>query len=515
MRFVQKNWQIIALILTATFLRFYKLSEWFFFNIDEERLNFIIRRIIVFKRPVLTGWEIPGGILVPPVNYYFGALVMVISGNNLIGQAVTASLFGVFGVFLIFFVGEKIFKSRTVAFYACLIYSFSYLVNIYNRLSINLLFGPVLSLLTYWSLFKVIVQKQKKWLFVLSVIFIFATQEGSMISLIFLTLISLAIFKVKLKTKDYLLPLLIFFLSFIPLLIFDFRHNFYISRKFLGFFGSIKINQSQFKFPGEYFNFTFRTFSRFLWPTGPNDLNLQILPCKNYLTIINSQTPAFFSVIGFLIISFFVCKSFSKKALFGQKIITLHLLIILFGMFVYSLVNPGYLYEWFFIVFTPALGFIVAYLLVGLRNYKLGRILSFILLIGFILYNLKTLLTATAAIGYQDKISAIKYSLGLIAEKNFSLEVIGNNCNGFGYRYLFSHFGKEPVASYTDHLYAGWLYPKETEKKSDYKLVLVPLTDLDTLDSKNKYQDYKDKSINNKRFGNLEVLLIKENEILR
>lgn len=496
--------------MVAILLRFYKLSDLFFFNIDEERLNFIVRRIVIDHRPVLTGWEIPGGISVPPINYYFGALVMLISGNNLLGYAIIASLFGVLGVPLTYFVGKKIFKSEKIGIYSSLLYCFSYLVNIYNRLSINLLFGPILSLLTYLSLYQIIINKSKRWLLILALILIFSTQEGSMISLIFLSIISLIIFKVKFKIKDYFLPLIIFTSSFIPIFIFDLRHNFQVLKKIISFFGSARIGGTNLRIPWEHFNLCFRTFARFLWPTGPHNLNMQILPCNDYSQAINKATPVFFSLIGFLVIIFFILKSISRKASFGQKIILLHLLIILFGMTIYSLINPGYLYEWFFLIATPAFSFIAAYLIIKCQTPLIGRILTLILLTLFIFINLLFISTTVTTVGYKDKISAVKYSINLLDSKNFSLEMIGNGCNGYGYRYLFTHLGKEPTTSYVDNIYGRWLYNLNNREPSENKIVLVPLMDLNSNDLQEKYRQLKKDSFINKKFGNLEVLYIQK-----
>ena len=51
----------IFLLISAIFLRFYKLKELFFFMVDESTINLVAKRIIVDKRPILLGPDIPGG----------------------------------------------------------------------------------------------------------------------------------------------------------------------------------------------------------------------------------------------------------------------------------------------------------------------------------------------------------------------------------------------------------------------------------------------------------------------
>src|SRR3990167_4360712 len=115
---------LIIIIGLAAFLRFYQLPDWFYFMIDEERDAFIIRRILVEHRPVLIGGALPGGIYVGPAFYYLSALIMFISKLNPLGEAVFASLLGIFSVWLVYQVGRSMF-SRQVGLFSSLIYALS------------------------------------------------------------------------------------------------------------------------------------------------------------------------------------------------------------------------------------------------------------------------------------------------------------------------------------------------------------------------------------------------------
>lgn len=512
MKFFRKYWFIIILLTIATFLRFYKLSELFFFNIDEDWYSYIVRKIYILHKPVLIGWQIPGGLYVPPVMYYFGTLLMFLSRGNPLGLAINASLFGIVGAFLIYYVGKTLFKSHLIGIYSLIIYVFSYLINIYDRITLTIYLGPILSLLTYLSLFKLIEEKQKKWLFILSGIFIFSTQEGSLISLIFLSIFSLIIFKVKYKLRDYLAPFLIYLATFLPLVIFNFRHQFQLTNGLITFFKLSGFNSKTLTFPFSYLSLMMKTFIRMLVPTGINDLNVQILPCKEYLDHISKVTPSYYPIIGLFLLIIFIVLRQIKKVNLGKKLIIIHLSIVTFGLLVYSIVNPGHLYEWFFVVLFPAYSFIIANLLYYLTN-KVHKIIPLFLLTLFIFINLKFIITVNAAVGYKDKIAAVKYAASIINGKDFDLEILGNRCNGYGYRYLFTYIGKEPVKSYIDYQFAEWLYPKTQEKESTVKIVLVPLPDLDTEELRSKYEDYKKEALQSKKFHNLEVLLI-QNQLL-
>ncbi len=510
----KKNWIIVLLLLFACIFRFYKLSDWFFFNIDEDWYSYIVRKVVVYKRPVLIGWEIPGGITIPPIMYYWGSLVMLIFNNNPLGYAVTASFISIIGVLLIYYTGKKIFNSEKIGLYASIIYCFSYLVNIYNRLSITLFLGPVLAVLTYLSLYKVVKEKKIKWLYILSVVFILATQEGSMISLILLSIIILFSHLKKIKIKDYFFPLFLFlFITITPILIFDIRHNFQSTKKFISIFSQNKEeNVKEGNFLDGY-KLLFNSLPRMLFITGPNDLNTQILPCPAYKNIVSKATPSSYWLLGFIIILIFALKSlFNSKQVYGQRLIISHLLIIFTGLTVFSYIMPSHLHEWFFILLTPAFSFIIGYFLNQLSLFRLGKLITIAFLSFFVVFNLDKIITGTSIVGYKDKLHAARFASDEVDNLPFVLNMLGDGCNGYGYRYLFTYLGKEPVGSYMDYLYLNWLYKTESNVKPALNVTIVPLTDLTTNELRISYNDLKRRSLKNKRFGNVEILILGDKE---
>lgn len=512
MKLIKKYWFILLVIIISIFLRFYKLDEWFFFNIDEDWYSYIVRKVVVYKRPVLIGWEIPGGITIPPIMYYWGSLVMLIFNNNPLGYAISASFISVFGVLLTYYTGEKIFNSEKIGLYASIIYCFSYLVNIYNRLTITLFLGPVLAMLTYLSLYKIVKEKKTKWLYILSILLIFATQEGSMISLIILSIIILFSHLKKIKIKDYFFPLFLFlFITITPILIFDIRHNFQSTKKFISIFSQNKEkNVNEGNFLGGY-KLLFNSLPRMLFITGPNDLNTQILPCPSYKNIVIESTPSSYWLVGFIIILVFGLKSlFTSKQVYGQRLIISHLLIIFAGLAIFSYMKPSHLHEWFFVVLMPGFSFIIGYFLNQLSLMKLGKLISIAFLSFFVVFNVEKIRTGTSTVGFKDKLLAARFASGEVDNSPFVLNMLGDGCNGYGYRYLFTYLGKEPVESYMDSLYLNWLYKTGSSVKPELNVTVVPLTDLTTSKLRTSYNDLKLKSLKNKRFGNVEILILSE-----
>ncbi len=500
----------VLLVFCSILLRFYKFPEWFFFNVDEDSYYFIFRKIAFLHRPVLVSYEIPGGLLAPPITYYFGAIILFLGNGNPLFLAATASFFGIWGVVLVYIVGKQLFESERTALLSTIIYCFSYLINIYNRLSINLLFGPILSLLTYLALIQFIKKSEKKWLWLLSIVFIISTQEGSMISLIFLTLVSLFIFKRHSNLKNYFLPFVFCVSSFAPVLLFDIRHNFLVFKKIIHFFSPIgngSLHLTNFIHDLQTF---FLTFSRTIFVTGPNDLNIQILPCAKYLEIIAHQTPPWYYLLGIFIYITFAYRACSKGAKLGHKIIFYHSLIIFFGLFIYGIILPGYIHEWFFNLFTPAFSLMTGYILFLIkRNW--GNAVLLLLVAGFIAVNLGQIVSGTATLGYRNKYLAVQFAASKVENQRFSLTMVGDGCNGFGFRYLFTYFGKDPVKSYVDNQYVNWLYPPPPDNPPTRHVVLIPLIDINSYQLEKERTTYQKEAKYKQLFDNIEVLVLERN----
>src|SRR3990167_4939089 len=122
---------------------------------DEERDAFIVKRILVDKHFTLIGGSIPGAFYLAPGYFYISAFFYFLSGLNPTGPALVASSLGVLSTLLIFTLSNKFFDKKTAVF-ASLFYCVSYLVIGYNRTWWPLTFGPIISLITYYSLYKII-----------------------------------------------------------------------------------------------------------------------------------------------------------------------------------------------------------------------------------------------------------------------------------------------------------------------------------------------------------------------
>jgi len=483
---------LIILILAAGFLRFYKLKELFFFMVDESTVSLVAKRIMIDRRPVLVGADIPGGLQTGPLFYYLTALIMGAAKMNPLGEAIFASGLGVLMVGLFFAVSQKFFSSKRTALLTSLFSAFSCLIIIYNRIYNSLTYSFLAAILAYYAL----------WLLA-------THSEGSGFSLVLMTILFFAFCRFEQKKIRGLKVFWPFLASFSPLLVFDLRHNFVLWGRVKSFFsfasesslGAVRESEQLF-FP---FLEIAKVFSRIFVLSGEPNLSCQILPCQYCL----DQTRGFFNpfllVFSLIIIIFFFAKR-EKKKLLIKRIIGLHGLSMVIGLFFYRLFMPGYFQEWLLAIFFPAFLLMAGYFFNFLwTRSRLGVIVFLAFFIGA---NLRIFFSLSNPVGLGTKERAVKYALEQVSGQDFYVDSLGE-CYGYGgYRYLFWFYGQAPSHSYVDNLYAGWLYSLTVAPAPGLGVVMVSPAGQEGQDFSEKYNFYKEKSFASQQFDGVEVLLV-------
>lgn len=505
---------LIVLIVTAVILRFYKGPELFFWHVDEDIIGLTVKRILVDHRLQLLGFPIPGGVYLGPLFYYLISIPYALSLMNPTMLPLFSALLGTISIFLVYKVGKTIFENERVGLLAAMIYGFSYLINIYSRVLTGLSFAGILALLTYLFLYQNLKFKKPVNLLFLGIILLISIQnEGSSLSLLALTVVVWLIYRFKIPAEKLFQILLLFLIFHLPLLIFDLRHNFFISKAFLNFFSRVS--------PGSMVPYNFstvvgvleaipKTFARILFISGPNDIGKQILPCSNLVDIRNSISPAIYGLV-ILIIGFFVISHFfSKKIVIGQKIILLHFLILFLGLGLYNLFMRGYVYEWTLAIFFPGISLIIAYFLNELyKNRLLGRTLVVIFLMSFVLINVRSILASSNKFGLGSKVMAVKSAINEVAGRQFYLDSIGS-CYSQGYIYLFWYLGHSPSISYADLMFGTGLIQPKSSSKPNLGIVMVNPSENESREFFDKYNFYKAKTVKTLNLNEIEVLVVEE-----
>ena len=476
---------------------------------DEEIVGFTSKRIIIDQRPILIGSiELPGGLHTAPYFYYLVALIMVLTKFEPIWEGIVASIIGVLTIWLVFYVGKQLFNQK-IALLACLFYSLSFLVSIYNRYLSLLTFMPVASLLTYLCLYKIIAKKNYFWVYPLSFSLLLSVQgEGSGFSLPILTIILWLLLKLKLSQK-VLRAVGIFIFFHFPLLFFEIRHQFYLTKNLLRLLTPSDSKGINFAAPLNSIIMIPKTLARMFFLSGPNDVVKQIFPCEGYV-IQRQMVNPFLIVLAILVIFYCFIQAFKNKKVGGLKIISWHLIVIAAGVFIFNLLIPGHSHEWFFNVFFPGFALLSGYFFISLSKKNILKLITIGFVLFFVFRNINDTFTANNIFGYSKKKQAVELALSEVKSQKFYLDSTGE-CFGYGgYRYLFWVFGNEPTHSPLMESWGGWLFEKPNQEKPDLGVVMVNYSPFEPKQFYQTLEEYFKKTTNRKSFGELEVLIVRD-----
>src|SRR5690242_16861095 len=137
---------IILILISASFLRLYRIADYMTFLGDEGRDAIVAKDIIMGKFTLLGPRASAGDFFLGPFYYYLMAPFLWLSHLDPVGPAIMVALFGIATVFLVYFVGRKFFGNKA-ALFASALYTVSPLVIAYSRSSWNPNPMPFFSLL--------------------------------------------------------------------------------------------------------------------------------------------------------------------------------------------------------------------------------------------------------------------------------------------------------------------------------------------------------------------------------
>ncbi|MBI2600829.1 glycosyltransferase [Candidatus Daviesbacteria bacterium] len=224
---------LLAILLLAAFLRFYRLNEYMTFLGDEGRDMLIMKKILVeLDLPLIGPSTSVGNIYLGPLYYYMMAIPSFLFWMNPTASAGMNALIGVLTVYLIYYLA-KIWFGRISALTVAFLYAISPIAIIYSRSSWNPNPAPLFTLLGILGFFNAHTTRNFKWLILTGVSFAAAAQMH------YLALILIPIAGViwatealnrKSSKKSFWLGTILGIISYLalmtPLVVFDLKHNF-------------------------------------------------------------------------------------------------------------------------------------------------------------------------------------------------------------------------------------------------------------------------------------------------
>lgn len=455
---------IFGLCIGIIFLRFFKVGDLFFFDIDEEYQAFLAESIVKDFHIIWIGLSAgKTGFYVGPGFTYFNAFLFWLSKGDPLILGYAASLIGTCTAFILFYISTKYFGIKT-AIIATILYGFSAYMNFYDRRFWNPTFVPLISLLLYYSFTESFANN--KWIivtaFLLGVMFHIHASLFVFIPLSIIIFYFLYRHQKKLKNfnwKESLFIISIAIITFLavvsPLIVYDFVHNFdnirtpiRLLQKPTDAGPSMTITQKILLY--------FTTISKSFYNDNP-----YLIP---YLTV----------TIGMIIVWYIL-----KKKNLSRDILA----YILIGYTVFFIAFPGTVIEYYLLGLLPFIFIIFAWCI-----SKLHWKLYIPLLSVYIVINLISLFHAFQDTGNRlnHKKIFVQKVMNEIGDKTYSLETTEDYLLYGGWRYLFGIYGKKPLQSQADQMF-GWIYPNElTETKPQIKVIISP---------KNKLPDLKSNTV--------------------
>src|SRR5437870_3154169 len=159
-RSLTRIWPILLLLIITFLLRIYKLEELFYFTYDESIPAFVGRRLILWGHIPLIGGVTPFNFHLGPYFYWFSALLLFLGKLNPLVWGWSAAAIASLTTLMMYVVGSS-FANKKAGFAAAILWTFSYLANIYDRHFWALYWGPLISLVVLFLLRQIIKGKEK------------------------------------------------------------------------------------------------------------------------------------------------------------------------------------------------------------------------------------------------------------------------------------------------------------------------------------------------------------------
>lgn len=436
----KENLILLFILSFSLFLRIFRINDLLGFYYDQGRDALVIWKLIhegkFFLVGPVTGIE---GIFLGPFYYYLIAPFYLIGGGSPVFVSICLSFISVMGIFFLYRLAKILFDKET-GFLTIFIYGCSFSLVVFSRWLSNPNPLPTLSLLVVWSLVMIYRGKEKYWL--LAALFMGLSLQLEAASAVFF-LPAIFIFtiwqKSKIKQWRYILGgFLIFFITLLPQIIFNFKHDNVLIQSFERFLVTEKSFKSSFwgvlplRFQFYYASFT----SNLMY--GQKFLNNLLM-------------------FSLLILLFFFRKDFFKNEI---KILLLWILSPLILLIFYQ-GNNGYVWDYYLSGIWWVFILLVAYLLRRFARILIGKAFLVIFVLLFIFSNFqhfKNYYGVGTGVFLKNQLKAINWIYKDAGKEEFNVDVYVPPVIPYSYDYLFKWYGskmygKEPSVKNIKQLY--------------------------------------------------------------
>ena len=436
---------VIAILILASFMRLYKISDYLTFLGDEGRDVLVVRHMLQGDLTLLGPRASAGDFFLGPIYYYFMAPFLLLSNYDPVGPAVMVALAGVLTTFLVYFISKEVF-SQKAGLIASVLFAVSPLVLAYSRSSWNPNLMPLITLLMLYVLYHAVKSNSRKLFLTVGLLYGIAMQlhyiEVFVAPVLFIfVFISQYVLAEKQKIRTAISGYVNMFLGFLigwsPFLAFEFLHGFPNLKSIAAFIlQSSDVNRLGNSFSGVIAETFMKFFGRVLYryplqDMAPNAERLSSLPWQIIIIIT--------ALISFL----FLFKSKNKL------IILLFSLWLGFGIVLFGFYKKP-IYDYYYSFLFPLPFMLLGNALEKIYSSNTLKPTLKILVIGLtgwlIIFNLMAAPFNFPANKQKDQMKSIsEFVLSKTDNKPYNFALITPGNSDHAYRYFFELAQRPPV----------------------------------------------------------------------
>lgn len=450
------KWLLLGSILViAIWLRFWRLDQLFHWTLDEEYWSYVAYNVATGYHLPLIGGPIGGtGVYLGPLFVWFMGFIFWVIRSNPWWLAAFVSSTGVVSTLSLYLVAKR-WYSVQVALVASALYATSTLAVIYDRKYWNASLAPILSILSIHLVYKLGKRPTYPLVILLGAVVTLAI-NAHMTGLVLVIFGLLGLCLQRVNWRYLLVYLGTIAVLHIPLVAFDIRHNFINTQALVALFGpdqdpkdSLETYQSHQVSVGPLIG---HTFGRLLY-TPATDIADELTLCRA-MAQSRSRPPIAYLVLGSLVGVYGLYRLWIGD--FAAILLLINVVLVgAYGWVSPENFYPGQLSEYYLLPSFGAFFILTGQLIIHV--HKRLPLVAISLVVFLLIINTQTGLNLKHSHSYASKFETVTAAISNLGDRPFTLGVTGHECQIYGYRYLFSYFDREPVASYLDPTF-GWLY---------------------------------------------------------
>lgn len=231
----------IVLILFGLLLRFYNLRYTTQFTWDQEdSVAYPARSIVVDHDLKLVGAKTGvGDLRIGPLYSYLASIFFAVFNNDPVAGAYLAATIAVVTVAVGFFLISRVFNRR-VAFFFALMWSTSAFVVQFDRIPWNVNLLPLAAILTICGLFMCLKNEKRVGWVSIGIGFFLGVNSHASVVLLLIGVVGVVLLNRKILHPFAGFAFLFLIIGLLPLVLFDFRHEFMLSRNLYTFVSGSK-----------------------------------------------------------------------------------------------------------------------------------------------------------------------------------------------------------------------------------------------------------------------------------